>query len=58
MGGRLGTVHETGKGFLGHGVRDPLIFFAKYKTGMETGYTSKVMNIYDHFNDRVFYLRF
>ena len=25
MGGRLGTVHETGKGFLGHGVVDPLI---------------------------------
>ena len=21
----MGTVHETGKGFLGHGVEDPLI---------------------------------
>jgi hypothetical protein len=25
VGGRLGTVHETGKGFLGHGLGDPLI---------------------------------
>lgn len=35
MGGRLGTVHETGEGFLGHGLGDSLISWMVYSLNIE-----------------------